>query len=107
MRKFIWIFRVEGVQIVDEYLILDISEDELVFKAEEGRNRMLVEFDTFDDLVGLSIDMVEDVPADDCVDSLVLSSSNAVDRPTCFVHCFGFAIADVPCTDGSVIRSAN
>lgn len=53
---------------------------------------MLVEFDTFDDLVGLSIDMVEDVPADDCVDSLVLSSSDAVDRPTCFVHCFGFAI---------------
>jgi hypothetical protein len=49
---------------------------------------MLVKFDTFDDFVGLSIDMIENVPADDCVDGLIFSSSNTVDSPTCFVYCF-------------------
>lgn len=53
---------------------------------------MLVEFDTFDDLIGPDVDLVEDVSADNRVDGLVLSGPDGIDSATHFVNCLRLAI---------------
>lgn len=53
---------------------------------------MLVELDAFDDLVGSNVDLVEDIPADDRVDGLVLSGPDRIHSATHLVDCLGLAI---------------
>ena len=47
---------------------------------------MLIEFDALDDLIGLHVDVVEDVAVDDCVDAAILSRADAAHRPAGFVN---------------------
>lgn len=64
----------------------------MVFEAEEGTDGVLIELDAFDDLIGSDVDLVEDVPADDGVDGLVLTGPYDVHCTTHFVNSLRLAI---------------
>lgn len=90
--EYLWCFRVEQIEVIDEYFVLDVSEDQLVFEAEEGTDGVLIEFDALHDLIGPYIYLIEDISADDGVDGLVLSSPDGIHSTTHLVNGLRLAI---------------
>jgi len=77
---------------------------------------VLIEFDALDDLIGLHVDVVEDVAVDDCVDAAILSRADAAHRPAGFVNKLRLTgwnsiketvRVDFPCSDSAVVWTAD
>lgn len=81
MRIYLWGFRVKRIEVIYKYFVLDVSEDKLIFKAEERADRMFVEFDALHNLVGGHVDLIENVSTHYRIDGLILPWTNAINCP--------------------------
>jgi hypothetical protein len=88
---YISILRIKSREVIYEYFIFDVAEDELIVSTKEGSDGMFVEFDTLDDLVATHIDVIEDIAVHNCVDAVLLARSNTTDRTASLVNKLCFA----------------
>jgi hypothetical protein len=89
----------------------------LFLVAEESADGVFIEFDAFDDLVRLHVDVVEDVAVYHCVDRPVLACAQVTYRTAGFVDEFGLTWFggglgegggfDGPGADGAVVGTAD
>jgi len=107
MCKFVRILCIVSIQVINKDSILCIPKDQLMLLAEEGSYWVFFEFDTFRNLVGCPVDLIENISTDYCVYGFLLTLMKTIHRSTRFVNIFRLSCAHVPSSDGPIIGSTH